>query len=150
MIRRKVLRLLGVGPTVLAFAVSNIVRAQPPASSGHYRLGILAGGHAILGEGERAREWIERAILIDPDNLTMRYNFACVLAAHLQDAEGAIGLLERTFATASEYHVRIAMCDPDLDLIRDHPRFQEIAQHAKRRVGLDDDPELAVPAATQK
>ena len=40
-----------------------------------------AGGLAALGETDRAREWMERAMLIDPDNLNMRYNFACMLAA---------------------------------------------------------------------
>ena len=34
------------------------------------------------GEEEKTREWIDRALLIDPDNLNMRYNFACVLAGH--------------------------------------------------------------------
>ncbi len=33
-----------------------------------------------LGEGDRAKEWAERAVLIDPDNLIMRYNLACDLA----------------------------------------------------------------------
>ena len=37
------------------------------------------GAHALatLGEGERAKEWINRALLIDPDNMNARYNFAC-------------------------------------------------------------------------
>ena len=35
------------------------------------------GALAILGETERAKEWINRALLIDPDNVHMRYNFAC-------------------------------------------------------------------------
>ena len=32
---------------------------------------------ATLGEPERAKEWINRALLIDPDNMNARYNFAC-------------------------------------------------------------------------
>ena len=43
----------------------------------------LAGGAnclAVLGEEDRASEWIERALLLDPDNLNMRYNLACTLA----------------------------------------------------------------------
>ena len=43
----------------------------------------LAGGAnslTVLGEEDRAREWIERALLLDPDNLNMRYNLACTLA----------------------------------------------------------------------
>src|SRR6185295_11268400 len=35
-------------------------------------LGIAAGGLAIGGEQERAREWIDRAMLLDPENDNMR------------------------------------------------------------------------------
>ena len=118
--------------------VSEADRTLQQDPSNGAALGILAGGYAILGEDQRAREWIDRAILIDPDNLTMRYNFACVLAAHLRDADGALSLLERTLATASEYHVRIAMCDPDLDLIRGDSRFQKLVDQAKQRLGIED------------
>src|SRR5258705_9610415 len=34
---------------------------------------------ATLGEAERAKERMNRALLIDPDNWNMRYNFACAL-----------------------------------------------------------------------
>ena len=46
---------------------------------------------AALGEGERAKEWMSRALLIDPENMTMRYNFACELANHLNDKDGGLG-----------------------------------------------------------
>jgi adenylate cyclase len=108
-------------------------------------LGILAGGHAILGEKERAREAIERALLVDPDNLNMRYNFACVLAAGLGDKEGAIKMLQSTLPMAGPLQVRVADTDPDLDLIRGDPRFQKLISDAKKRLGLEDEP-LAAPA----
>ena len=81
--------------------VSEAQKALEQDPSNGAALGIIAGGYAILGQADRAREWIDRAILIDPDNLTMRYNFACVLAAHLNDREGALKLLGRIFATAA-------------------------------------------------
>ena len=34
---------------------------------------------ALLGQAERAKGWMSRALLIDPDNMNMRYNFACAL-----------------------------------------------------------------------
>ena len=37
---------------------------------------------------------MDRALLIDPDNLNMRYNFACALAKYLNDREGALNMLE--------------------------------------------------------
>ena len=100
-------------------------------------LGIGAGGLAALGEVDRAKEWIERAMLVDPDNLNMRYNFACVLAAHLNDKEGALRLLERNFAQAKGYQILLAEADPDFDDIRDDPRFQKMLADAKKRLELD-------------
>ena len=37
-----------------------------------------------LGEAERAKERMNRALLIDPDNWNMRYNFGCVLIISLE------------------------------------------------------------------
>src|SRR5207237_6200239 len=73
--------------------VSEAQRAVQQDPSNGAALGILAGGYALLGELERAHEWIDRALLVDPDNLNMRYNFACVLASYAGDTEGAIRLL---------------------------------------------------------
>jgi adenylate cyclase len=99
-------------------------------------LGIGAGGLAIQGELERTREWIERALLIDPDNLLMRYNFACVTTLYLNDPEGALDLLEFIFQRMSATFFRSASKDPDLDSLRNHPRFRKIAAEARERLGL--------------
>ena len=42
---------------------------------------LAAGANALmfLGDMERARDWSRRAMLLDPDNLIMRYNLACAL-----------------------------------------------------------------------
>ena len=90
---------------------------------------------AVLGQRERAREWIDRALLLDPDNMLMRYNFACGLSAHLNDVEGALDLLGS--ALASDYGreaLRGARTDPDLDPIRDDPRFQAMMAEAEARL----------------
>ena len=50
---------------------------------------------AMLGEDDRAREWIERGLLLDPENLSMRYNMACTLAVALKDDDLALGHLFR-------------------------------------------------------
>jgi adenylate cyclase len=101
-------------------------------------LGILSGGYAILGETERAKEWIDRALLVDPDNLTMRYNFACILATRLNDIEGAIKMLSSTLPIAGETQVRVAQNDPDLDVLRGDPRFQALLAAALQRFGIKD------------
>jgi len=38
---------------------------------------------------------MSRALLIEPDNANMRYNFACTLASQLNDPDGAIEILGR-------------------------------------------------------
>lgn len=116
--------------------VSEAEKALEHDPSNGTALGIIAGGHAILGENERAREWIERAILIDPDNLQMRYNFACVLVALLGDHDAALSLLEQTFAVAGENLIRAAGTDPDFDPIRGDPRFENLLERARKRLGL--------------
>jgi adenylate cyclase len=58
------------------------VLAQDPSNGAAISFGVSA--LATLGELDRAREWMDRALLIDPDNLNMRYNFACTLARGLR------------------------------------------------------------------
>ena len=102
-------------------------------------LGILAGGYALLGEKERTREWIDRALLVDPDNLNMRYNFACVLSI-MGDTDAALKMLQSALAPSGQgaYQIRVAETDTDFDNIRDDPRFEKIIADAKKRRGLED------------
>ena len=97
-------------------------------------LGIAAGGLAIGGEQERAREWIDRAMLLDPENDNMRYNFACIFACHMQDKEAALALLATTMLR-SRTHFVAAQTDPDFDCLRDDPRFGELVERARTRFG---------------
>ena len=55
--------------------------------------GYSAYALAALGEGERAKARMERALLIDPENFNMRYNFACALSVYLKDKEAALDML---------------------------------------------------------
>jgi adenylate cyclase len=112
---------------------SQLAVQQDPSNGA--ALGILAGGYAILGEKEKTREWIDRAMLVDPDNLNMRYNFACVLAI-MGDREAALKMLQSALSLAGTYQVRVAETDTDFDSIRDDPRFQAILTDAKKRLGM--------------
>jgi adenylate cyclase len=89
---------------------------------------------AVLGQGERAKEWMGRALLIDPENLTMRYNFVCALANHLNEKEAALEVLGPALEKMGTGLINHAKIDPDLDPLREHPRFKEMLAAAERRV----------------
>jgi adenylate cyclase len=86
-------------------------------------LGHGSDALAVLGQSERAKAWMNRALLIDPDNMNMRYNFACCLAVHLKDTDAAIEMLAPVIARSSRSNINYAKIDPDFDTIRDDPRF---------------------------
>jgi adenylate cyclase len=119
------------------------VLAQDPSNGAAISFGVSALG--ALGEKERAREWMERALLIDPDNLNMRYNFACALARELDDRDGAIRMLESSLSRI-QGSLGNAEFDPDFDSIRDDPRFAKIVRDAKKRLGIEQ-PAKAVASA---
>lgn len=116
--------------------VSEAQRAVKQDPSNGAALGILAGGYALIGEFELAHEWIDRALLVDPENLNMRYNFACVLAAYVGDTEGTIKMLKSVLPVAAYSIVHSASIDPDLDPIRDDPRFVKLLNEAMKRLGI--------------
>lgn len=114
---------------------SEKVLAEDPSNGA--ALGICAGGHAISGNRDRAMETIERALLIDPDNLNMRYNFGCVLSAYLEDREASVDVLEPVLAEANATLIKTAAVDPDLDFLRGDPRFDHALATAQQRLGID-------------
>jgi adenylate cyclase len=89
---------------------------------------------AALGDAPRARQWIERALAIDPDNRSTRFNCACALSAHLHDADAALELLGPIFERAPRSLLDHAMADTDLDPIRADPRFQVMIAEAEARI----------------
>ena len=109
-----------------------IVAVEPDNGSA---MGFAVGALAVLGEAERAKEWAERAILLDPDNINLRYNFACSLITDLHDYEAALDLLAPRFEKMTIEVLNWVKTDPDLDPIRDHPRFQAMLAAAEARLG---------------
>jgi adenylate cyclase len=97
-------------------------------------MSFLVEALMVLGEVERAKEWIERATLLDPDNMNMRYNFACALISNLREFEAALNLLGPVFEKVRLDSVNWFKVDPDLDLIRDHPRFKAMLGAAEARL----------------
>jgi len=92
---------------------------------------------AVLGQAERAREWIARGLLVDPDNMNMRYNFVCALAAYLKDSDGALDMLETVLEKIAPGLFNHAKADPDLDSLRAHPRFKAMLDAAGSRLAAE-------------
>jgi hypothetical protein len=76
---------------------------------------------------------MERALLIDPENFNMRYNFACALNVYLKDKEAALQMLAPVFGTITETFLPYVKVDPDLELLRDDPRFQALVTATEER-----------------
>ena len=111
------------------------VVAQDRGNGGAISFGVIA--LSVLGQADHAKEWIGRALLIDPDNLMMRYNFACALTAWTEDIDTALELLGPVFVGASAFLVKSAKTDPDFDPIRDDPRFEMMLAEADARLAAE-------------
>ncbi|MGH6992055.1 MAG: TIR domain-containing protein [Caulobacteraceae bacterium] len=97
-------------------------------------MGFAVVALTTLGESERARDWIARALAADPANLNMRYNLACAMCGRLGDSEAAIDLLEPVLAAATETWLNHIKIDPDLDALRGEARFQGQITAAETRL----------------
>jgi len=93
----------------------------------------------ILGDLGRAKERIRRATVVDPDNVNMPYNFACMLATWVGDIEGALDMLEPLMPRTSRSLMISLLADPDMDPLREHPRFKRMVAEAMERTGVSED-----------
>ncbi|MGB9430491.1 MAG: TIR domain-containing protein [Gammaproteobacteria bacterium] len=89
---------------------------------------------AALGEGERAKARMNRALLIDPDNFNVCYNFACALCVYLKDKDAALEMLKPVYATITDAFLPYAKADPDFELLRDDPRYLAMVAAAVARL----------------
>ena len=97
---------------------------------------VLANGATMLitlGEVDRARDWAERAMLLDPDNTTMLYNLACSFV-DLGEVDAALDCLEQALQRASTELVQWTRTDTDFDPVRAHPRFIALMEAAEARL----------------
>jgi adenylate cyclase len=106
--------------------------AQDPNNGTAMSYGAIA--LAALNEAERAKDWINRALLIDPDNMNARYNFACTLTNYLKEPDAALELLRPFFESVAVGFLNHAKADPDLDPLRDDPRFKAMVAAAESRL----------------
>jgi len=85
-----------------------------------------------IGEVDRAREWIARALAIEPNNPPTQYNAACGYA-QLGDIDKAFELLKRGLPNAGPEWGRWIQHDSSLDPLRKDPRYRELLEAIHRR-----------------
>src|SRR5215472_13624751 len=93
------------------------------------------------------RQWAQAPCALGlSDNMNARYNFACFLASLLKepDVDGALELLGPVFETLAAGFLDHARVDPDLDPLREHPRFKAMVAAAEVRLATGSD---RVPAS---
>ena len=93
-----------------------------------------ANALGALGEGDRAKARMNRAMLMDPDNWNMRYNFACALMAYLGDKDAALEILDWLLERATQPLLDYVKTDPDFDPLHEDPRYQAMVAAAEARV----------------
>ena len=125
-----VLRALGRTQDMMIAAREGVARAERelalhPENPRPAYLG--AGGLAILGEVDRAREWAARALTIDPDDVLTQYNGACFYSI-VGDYERAIDLLLAVLPRAGRQTKEWVKYDSDFNPLRDHPRFAKVLE----------------------
>ena len=96
-----------------------------PESSRPAQLG--AGALASLGENERAKQWLARALAIDPDDTHLQYNAACTWT-QLGEYDRAFDLLEVWTQHGGGISKAWFRRDPDLEPLRDQPRYQKLLE----------------------
>jgi adenylate cyclase len=133
---------IGLGNGEAAQRAAEITVARAENILAHDSSNASAMGHgsnalAVLGQRERAKDWMSRALLIDPENINARYNFACALANYLNDKNGALEMLSPAFEKMGAGLLTHAKADPDLDCIRDDPRFKAMLAAAEARAASE-------------
>jgi len=89
-----------------------------PDNQRAYYLG--SSGLVIMGQHDRGKEWIERALELGTDDSATRYNAACFFSKN-GDIDRALDCLEGSIISRTWIEN-----DSDLDPLRDHQRFAAI------------------------
>lgn len=127
-------------PGAMDAAKRTLERAEATLSKDPTNGAALSAGASsliLLGEVERGKDWLQRALLLDPDNMMVLYNSACSLTYRNADLDGALDLLQQYFEKVeSPGNILHAEIDPDMDPVREDPRFVSMLEAAKQRVGI--------------
>lgn len=83
-----------------------------------------ANGLVALGEKAKGRQWLERALALEPEDSMLQYNAGCIYSL-LDMKEEALDCLEKSVAGGLTQRGWYAN-DSNLDPIRKHPRFKKL------------------------
>ena len=93
-----------------------------PDDARAYTMGAVA--LCRLGERAASLQWAEKAVAIDPNDPGIQYNVACLFALEGETAR-AVDCLEAAVRAGFAHRAWVEK-DPDLDSIRDDPRFKAL------------------------
>lgn len=88
---------------------------------------LAAGALQYLGDMDRAYQFVESALRIDPESEDTQYNGACFYAA-VGETEKALDCLEKGFHDPDWIEN-----DADLESLRDHPRYKQLVSESRAR-----------------
>jgi tetratricopeptide (TPR) repeat protein len=104
--------------------VRRYIEINPDVSRAYY---LGAGALLYLGKKQQADEWATRALDIDPSDGSTQYNVACFYS-QAGEPEKAFACLEK----GGIHSVAWLQNDPDLDPIRQDPRFNAVLQRLSK------------------
>jgi adenylate cyclase len=107
------------------------VLATEPAHAPAMAFGVIS--LIKLGQRERAMEWINHALLIDPDSYQVGSNIAVALAA-LGETDRALDIVEKHLPHLPRELLLMGMRLTSLDQIRDNPRSKAIQAKVQARL----------------
>jgi adenylate cyclase len=103
-----------------------------PKSDSNSALSLEALFRLFFFPADRAREWIARALALEPDNPVTHYNAACGYAM-LADIDKFFELLESGVLMGGPEWGRWVRHGSMLDPFRDDPRYQALLETIRQR-----------------
>jgi adenylate cyclase len=97
---------------------------------------VAAATMVYLGENERAEEWANRALSLEPDNHSVRYNAACTFAVigKLDSALECLEYMRSHSPRARRYMLGMMSHDTQFESLRGSPDFDAFVERLKADV----------------
>ncbi|WP_192183481.1 adenylate/guanylate cyclase domain-containing protein [Mesorhizobium amorphae] len=132
-------RAIGLEDEALAAATQSLDRAEKEIAVRPDNSHALASGAlalAYLGEVERARGWVSRALVVCDDSLE-QYNVACAMA-QIGEIEKAFELLEACVSKIPAQFLDWIRNDTDLEPLHAHLRYDHLIAAGERRLSINE------------